>query len=216
MSNKNFIIKFDHLTKKYHNDVVLNDINLELEEGKCYGFIGRNGSGKSLLFKAICGFIRPSSGHVTVNDKKIGSEIDFPENTGILIEHPGFLPSYSAFDNLKFLASINNKISNTHIIDALNFVELDPTNSKKVKNFSLGMKQRLGLAQAIMEDPDILILDEPMNGLDKNGVVLVRERLLELKKQGKTILLTSHIQQDIDELCDFVYEMDNGNISVIR
>ncbi|QAA35227.1 ABC transporter ATP-binding protein [Clostridium manihotivorum] len=212
----NNIIKFDNYTKKFHNETVLNNITLSIEEGKCYGFVGRNGSGKSLLFKALCGFIRASSGDVYVNGMKIGTEIDFPENTGILIESPGFLPSYSALDNLKFLASINNKIQDNQIIDTLKLVGLDPANKKKVKNFSLGMKQRLGIAQAIMEDPSLLVLDEPMNGLDKNGVLHIRNILLELKKSNKTILLTSHIQQDIDELCDHVYEMDDGNLSIIR
>lgn len=216
MNTTEIIIRFDNYTKKFHNDIVLNNINLDLEKGKCYGFIGRNGSGKSLLFKALCGFIRPSSGCVTVNEKKIGIEIDFPENTGILIEHPGFLPSYSAFDNLKFLASINNKVQDEHLTNILNLVGLEPKSTKKVKNFSLGMKQRLGIAQAIMENPNILILDEPMNGLDKNGVLHIRDLLLELKNEKKTILLTSHIQQDIDALCDHVYEMDNGNLSIIR
>lgn len=213
-STKN-IIKVVNLTKQYKNITVLNDINLDIEKGKCYGFSGRNGSGKSLFFKAICGFINPTSGYVMINNKKIGVDVDFPENIGALIEHPGFLPEYTAFENLKFLASINNKIGNVEIENALKAVNLDINNCKNVKTYSLGMKQRLGIAQALMEDPDILILDEPMNGLDKNGVQLIKQILINLKKDGKTILLTSHISQDIDEISDYIYEFDNGNLSQI-
>lgn len=192
----------------------MKDINLSIKKGNCYGFVGTNGSGKTLLFKAICGFIKPTSGYIAVEGKKIGSEVDFPENVGVLIEQPGFLPNYNAFENLKFLASICNKIGDLEIENALKSVNLAPYERKKLKNYSLGMKQRLGIAQAIMEDPEILILDEPFNGLDKNGVLIINNKLLELKKSGKTILLTSHIIQGIDELSDYIYEIDNGKLSL--
>ncbi|WP_026883205.1 ABC transporter ATP-binding protein [Clostridium akagii] len=213
MDSTENVIEIINLTKQYKSIKVLNNINLTIKKGKCYGFIGRNGSGKSLLFKAIAGFIRPTLGYVTVNGKKVGSDIDFPENIGVLIEHPGFLPQYTAFENLKFLADINNKIGNVEIENAMKYVDLDINNNKKLKTYSLGMKQRLGIAQAIMEDPEILILDEPMNGLDKEGVQLIKEKLIEFKKNGKTILITSHISQDVEEISDYIYEFDNGNLS---
>ncbi|MDU5105135.1 ATP-binding cassette domain-containing protein [Clostridium sp.] len=191
---------------------VLKDINLNIRRGKCYGIVGRNGSGKTLIFKAICGFIRPTSGYVMVNGLKVGYDIDFPDNVGALIEQPGFLPNYSAFDNLKFLANIKNRISNKEIEEVLKFVGLYPIDNKLVKKYSLGMKQRLGIAQAIMEDPEILILDEPFNGLDKGGVEDLKEKLAELKSHGKTILMTSHIYQDMEELSDYIYEVDNGSL----
>lgn len=210
------IIEIINYTKKYNDTCILNDINLTLKKGKCYGFIGRNGSGKSMLFKAISGFIKPTSGMIKVRGKMIGKDIDFPDNTGILIESPGYLPQYTAFENLKFLAGINKKIGDKEIKETLDSLQLHWISDKKVKNFSLGMKQKLGIAQAIMENQDILILDEPMNGLDKEGVNIVRKRLLEEKGKGKTILLASHIQDDIEILCDNVFEMDNGNIQLTK
>lgn len=210
------IIEIINYTKKYNDTCILNNINVTLKKGKCYGFIGRNGSGKSMLFKAISGFIKPTSGIIKVRGQIIGKDIDFPDNTGILVESPGYLPQYTAFENLKFLASINKKIGDKEIKETLDSLQLHWISDKKVKNFSLGMKQKLGIAQAIMENQDILILDEPMNGLDKEGVNIVRKRLLEEKDKGKTILLASHIQDDIEILCDNVFEMDNGNIQLIK
>ena len=210
------IIEIINYTKKYNDTCILNNINLTLKKGKCYGFIGRNGSGKSMLFKAISGFIKPTSGMIKVRGKIIGKDIDFPDNTGILIESPGYLPQYTAFENLKFLAGINKKIGDKEIKETLDSLQLHWISDKKVKNFSLGMKQKLGISQAIMENQDILILDEPMNGLDKEGVNIVRKRLLEEKDKGKTILLASHIQEDIEILCDNVFELDNGNIQLIK
>lgn len=211
-----YIIEISNFSKKYKDRIVLKDINLKIQKGKCYGFVGINGSGKTILFKAICGLINPSSGYIKVDGKEIGNEVDFPENVGMLIEEPGFLPNYSAFENLKFLADINKKIGESEIYAALKYVELNPYDNKSVKKYSLGMKQRLGVAQAIMEDPDILILDEPMNSLDKKGVKLIKEKLLELKEKGKTILLTSHIAEHMEELCDFIYEIDDGNIEIME
>jgi ABC-2 type transport system ATP-binding protein len=215
--NKNDnVIEIVNYTKAFKGTTVLKDINLNVKRGKCYGIVGRNGSGKTLVFKSICGFIRPTSGYIMVNGLKIGSDVDFPDNVGALIEQPGFLPNYSAFDNLKFLANINNKIGNQEIEEVLKFVELYPIDNKLVKKYSLGMKQRLGIAQAIMEDPEILILDEPFNGLDKEGVKNLKEKLIELKEQGKTILMTSHMYQDIEELSDYIYEVDNGSLVELK
>lgn len=210
------IIEIINYTKRYNDTCILNNINITLNKGKCYGFIGRNGSGKSMLFKAISGFIKPTSGMIKVRGKIIGKDIDFPDNTGILIESPGYLPQYTAFENLKFLASINKKVGDKEIKETLDSLQLHWISDKKVKNFSLGMKQKLGIAQAIMENQDILILDEPMNGLDKEGVNIVRKILLDEKDKGKTILLASHIQDDIEILFDNVFEMDNGNIQLTK
>lgn len=210
---KSIIIEFYQYTKKYNNKVVLDDINLKINSGSIYGFIGRNGSGKSMLFKAIVGLINSTSGYVTVDNKIIGKDIDFPSNVGALIESPGFLPNLSGYDNLKILADINKIIKDEDIKSAISFVGLDPEDKRSVKKYSMGMKQRLGIAQAIMEKPNILVLDEPMNALDNNGVNDIRNYLLDLNKKGVTILISSHNKEDIELLCNNVYEMDNGKIT---
>lgn len=195
---------------------ILKDINVTFEAGKINGLIGRNGSGKTMLMKCICGFIRPTSGEITVNGKRVGRDVDFPEDMGIIIETPGFIPYYSGYKNLKLLAGLNNRIGKDEIRNSMEQVGLDPDLKRHVRKYSLGMRQRLGLAQAIMENPKILILDEPFNGLDKDGVMEMREYLLSYKKQGKTILICSHSAEDISVLCDTVHEMDKGRISEIR
>ena len=189
---------------------ILNDVTVSLEAGKIHGLIGRNGSGKTMLMKCICGFIRPTRGVVVVDGKRVGKDVDFPKNMGIIIETPGFIPYYSGYKNLKLLAGLRNKIGKEEIIQAMERTGLDPKLKRHVKKYSLGMRQRLGLAQAIMEDPDILILDEPMNGLDKDGVEDMRRYLIDLREQGKTILIASHSSEDISVLCDSVYEMEKG------
>lgn len=195
---------------------ILKDINVTFEAGKIHGLIGRNGSGKTMLMKCICGFIRPTSGEITVNGKRVGRDVDFPEDMGIIIETPGFIPYYSGYKNLKLLAGLNNRIGKDEIRNSMEQVGLDPDLKRHVRKYSLGMRQRLGLAQAIMENPKILILDEPFNGLDKDGVMEMREYLLSYKKQRKTILICSHSAEDISVLCDTVHEMDKGRISEIR
>ena len=209
-------ITVKNLTKKFKEATVLNDINVEFEAGKVHGLIGRNGSGKTMLMKCICGIVPYKIGEICVNDKVIGKDVDIPANVGVIIETPGFLPNYSAYNNLKFLAKISNKIGTKEIKNAIESVGLNPYDKKHVGKFSLGMRQRLGLAQAIMENPDLLILDEPMNGLDKDGVKDMRQYLLDLKAQGKTILIASHSAEDIDVLCDTVCEMDKGVLTVVR
>lgn len=205
-----------NLTKKFKEATVLNDVNVTFEKGKVHGLIGRNGSGKTMLMKCICGIVPPTSGEIIVNEKRIGKDTDIPKNVGVIIETPGFIPNYSAYNNLKFLAALNNNIGREEIRDAIKSVGLNPDDKKHVGKFSLGMRQRLGLAQAIMENPDLLILDEPMNGLDKDGVFDMREYLLALKEQGKTILIASHSAEDIDILCDTVCEMDKGHLKKVR
>lgn len=206
------MIIIENATKKFGTQTVLNNVSLTLEDGKIYGFVGQNGCGKTVLFKSICGFIYLDRGTITVDGKVIGKDIDIIKDAGIIIESPGFLPNYSAFKNLKFLTMIKDNIGDEQIKSTLISVGLDPESKKVVGKFSLGMRQRLGIAQAIMENPHILILDEPMNGLDKRGVEDIRKILMDLKKKGKLILLASHNPLDIDILCDYVYELDAGTI----
>lgn len=208
----NDIIIVENLTKSFKDTTVLKDINISFEKGKIYGLIGRNGSGKTMLLKSICGFVPATKGRILVNNKVIGKDIDIPDNIGAIIEAPGFLPNYNAYNNLKFLSVIQNKISKEDIFNVIKMVGLDPVSKKHVGKFSLGMRQRLGIAQAIMEDPEILILDEPMNGLDNTGVEDIRKILLNLKEKGKTIILASHSKEDIQILCDTVIEMDHGEV----
>lgn len=195
---------------------ILSNINVCFEKGKIHGLIGRNGSGKTMLMKCICGFVKTTNGEILVEGQKVGKDIDFPENIGIIIETPGFIPYYSGYKNLKLLAGLKNKIGKKEIEETLELVGLDPKLKKSVRKYSLGMRQRLGMAQAIMENPDIYILDEPMNGLDKQGVVDMRELLLNLKERGATIILASHSSEDIEILCDTVHEMDRGVLTTIR
>lgn len=194
---------------------ILVNVNAEFERGQIHGLIGRNGSGKTMLMKCICGFVNPTSGEIIVSGKRIGKDCDFPDNTGIIIETPGFIPYYSGYKNLKLLADLRGKITKDDIRRTMEQVGLDPDLKRHVRKYSLGMRQRLGLAQAIMENPDLLILDEPMNGLDKDGVADMRKYLLDLKAQGKTIIIASHSAEDIEVLCDTVCEMDKGVLSRI-
>lgn len=205
-------IEIEHVTKKFGGDTILHDIDIAMEQGNVYGISGNNGSGKTVLMKCICGFLPVTSGRIRVNGKIIGIDIDFPESIGVIIETPGFLPNVSGMRNLEILAGLRNKIGREGIRDAILKAGLDPDLKKAVSKYSLGMRQRLGIAQAIMEDPEFLILDEPFNGLDKHGVADIRRLLLALKGQGKTILLASHNSEDIRILCDKVYEMDGGRM----
>lgn len=206
------VIVIDKLTKSFKGKTVLEDVNMRLQEGRIYGIVGDNGSGKTVLLKLICGFMKPDSGTVTVNGKVIGKDADFPENTGIIIEAPGFLPNYSGMKNLEYLASIRGKIGKEQIEAAMKTVGLDPSSKLRVGKYSLGMKQRLGIAQAIMEDQQLLILDEPMNALDKDAVEEMRRLFLRFKASGKTMLIVSHNEGDISTLCDEVYEFDGAKI----
>ncbi len=209
-------ISVKNLTKRFKEATVLDNINIDFETGKVHGLIGRNGSGKTMLMKCICGIVPYKIGEIRVNDRIIGKDVDIPANVGVIIETPGFLPNYSGFNNLKFLAKIKNKIGKDEIKAAIKSVGLNPDDKKHVGKYSLGMRQRLGLAQAIMENPELLVLDEPMNGLDKDGVKDMRQYLLDLKAQGKTILIASHSAEDIDVLCDTVCEMDKGVLTTVR
>ena len=209
------IVKVENVTKYFKQEKVLNDVNMNLETGHIYGIVGKNGAGKTVLFKIIAGFIKPSSGKVTVAGKIIGVDRDFPDSLGLIIETPGFLSQYNAYQNLLYLANINNKISKEDIKESIRMVGLDPGSNKKVGKFSLGMRQRLGIAQAIMENPNLIILDEPMNGLDKKGIEDVKELLLKLKGDGKTILMASHYAEDM-EICDEVFQMEDGKLGDMK
>lgn len=204
------VIEVKNVTKKWGNNTVLNSVNLTAERSEIIGIIGHNGSGKTVLMKCICGFITPDSGEITVSGRRIGKDIDIPKNIGLIIETPGFLPNFSGFSNLWQLAKIRSKIGKDDVREVMEKVGLNPHDKKHVGKYSLGMRQRLGIAQAIMENPDILILDEPMNGLDKNGVNDMRELLLRLKSDGKTMIIASHNSVDIDVLCDKVFEIEKG------
>ena len=207
---QNTCVKIEHVTKRFGEDLVLKEVNLTLKVGQVYGVVGNNGSGKTVLMKCICGFLPVTTGTIRVFGKEIGRDVDFPESLGVIIETPGFLTQYTGVKNLEILADMKRMSSKADIRLILKKVGLDPDMKKPVGKYSLGMRQRLGIAQAIMEDPRFLILDEPFNGLDKHGVAEIRELLLDLKAAGKTILLASHNDEDIRIFCDHVYEMDGG------
>lgn len=204
------IIQVIDATKKFKETIALKKVNIDFERNKIHGVIGRNGSGKTVLFKCICGFMTLNSGQILINGATI--QPTQSQDIGIIIENPGFIGSMSGYKNLKLLAGINKKIGKQDIRDTLLKVGLDPNMKKHVRNYSLGMRHRLGIAQAIMEKPKLLILDEPMNGLDKQGVLEIRQLIKDLNKEGITIILSSHYSEDIDVLCDTVCEMDGGVI----
>lgn len=209
-------IRVEGVYKRFGTDTVLKDVSRSFERGRIHGIVGNNGSGKTVLMKCICGFLIPDGGSITVNGERVGVDVDFPRDMGLIIETPGFLPNVTGIKNLEILASLNKKIGLREIAASMRAVGLDPSMNKPVGKYSLGMRQRLGIAQAIMENPSLLILDEPLNGLDKHGVMEMRQLIKGLKEQGKTILLASHNQGDIDELCDTVCEMDAGVMTIIR
>lgn len=200
-------IVVEHVEKSFGKDKILSDISLTVKKGQIFGIVGNNGSGKTVLMKCICGFLKPDCGEIYVNGIQVGKECDFPDRLGMIIETPGFCPNLSGYQNLKILASLKARIGRVQIEESMRRVGLDPTMRKTVAKYSLGMRQRLGIAQAIMEDPETLVLDEPFNGLDKAGAAQMRDLLRELKCQGKTILMASHNGRDIEELCDDVHEM---------
>lgn len=205
-------VEVTNVSKKYKDKMLVDNVSFEVKKGEILGIVGLNGSGKTVILKCICGLMEYSSGTIKVNDKIIGKECEYPKNMGVIIETPGFLPYYSGIKNLEYLASLKKKIGKQEIKDVLVKVGLGGEEKKLVAKYSLGMKQRLGIAQAIMEDPEFLILDEPMNGLDKEGIAEVRRLLLKMKEAGKTMIITSHNEEDIKVLCDKVIEMDKGKL----
>ena len=210
------MIELRDVCKQFGTTQVLININASFDDGKIHGLIGRNGSGKTVLLKCICGLIRPSSGSIVISGKQIGKDIEMPESFAALIENPGFLPNYSGEANLSFLMSVNTPVVREKIRQVLRQVGLENDRKKHVGKYSLGMRQKLGIAQVIMEDPMLMIFDEPMNGLDNKSVSETRELFKQLRDRKRTILLASHSAQDIDELCDSVYEIDAGRMTLIR
>ena len=211
-----YAIEIQELVKTFGQDPVPKGVSRNFERGRIHGVVGNNGSGKTVMFKCVCGFLMPTSGRVFVDGKQIGKDVDFPSDIGIIIESPGFLPQLSGLKNLEILAGLKRKISLKQIADTIRRVGLDPMSPKPVGKYSLGMRQRLGIAQAIMEEPSLMILDEPMNGLDKHGVAEMRELFKSLATDGRTILLASHNIQDIEALCDTVCEMDAGVMTMVK
>lgn len=209
------VVKVENVSLVIKKQTILEQINITCKAGCSYGFIGRNGSGKTMLMRCICGFVKPTSGKIYTFGKELGKDVDFIPDAGIIIETPGFYQGYSGYKNLKLLAGIRNRITDKDIKYAMELVGLDSESKQSVRKYSLGMRQRLGIAQAIMESPKILILDEPFNGLDKQGVQEMRGYLNNLKQTGKTIIMASHSMEDIEQLCDIVYEMDHGKMTRI-
>lgn len=206
------MIRIEKLNLRIKKTDILSDICMELESGRIHGLVGRNGSGKTMLMKCICGFVYPTDGTVQIDGKYVGKDMDFPESLGVIIETPEFIPYMSGYDNLKILAAGRKRITPGQIRQVMKMVELDPDSRLHVRKYSMGMKQRLGIAQAVMEEPELLVLDEPFNGLDEDGVKLVRKIMLKKRDQGTTILLSSHNSEDIDLLCDTVHRLRKGRI----
>ncbi|HJJ08011.1 MAG TPA: ABC transporter ATP-binding protein [Bacilli bacterium] len=209
-------LEIKNLSKKFKDVYVLKDINLTFESGKIYGFTGRNGSGKSVLLKIICGFYTPTSGEVLLDNYNYILNNDFPKSTRCLIEKPNFLPDLTGYENLKLLASIENKIGDKEIMDTIEKLNLKEEINKKYGKYSLGTKQKLGIAQVLMEDPKLIVLDEPLNGIENETAKEVRKILNEEKKKDKIIIVASHIKEDIDTLADVVYNIDNGIVEKIK
>ena len=206
------MINVNNVSKRFGENEVLSDISVRLDSGKIYGLVGRNGCGKTMLMKCICGFVKPTSGKIVIDGKVLGKDMDVPEHMGIIIENPGFIPYYSGYKNLRLLASVRGKTGKKEIAEYMEMVGLDAKSKKHVSKYSLGMRQKLGIVQAIMERPEILLLDEPMNGLDRKSVELVRNLIKKTADAGAVVLLSSHNQAVIDTLCDVVYHMEDGGI----
>ncbi|ASA25910.1 ATP-binding cassette domain-containing protein [Paenibacillus donghaensis] len=209
------LIEMANVSKSFKGNLLLSEVNATFEQGKIYGITGPNGSGKSVLFKLICGFIKPDHGEVWIHPDYRMKNSDFPSNFGIIIDRPGYLAGQTGFENLRRWAEIQHKISDREIQNTMRLVGLDPAARQKMRSYSLGMKQKIALAQAIMEKQEVLILDEPFNALDSDSVKSVRELLLSYKQEGRTILLTSHNQEDIDLLCDQVFKIRRQMLEVV-
>lgn len=208
-------IDIQHFTKRIDGTVVLDDISLQMESGKIYGFQGKNGSGKSMLMRAICGLIHPTEGSIKIDEKLMGTDISFPESAGILIENPGFISSYSGLQNLKLIASIKRQVKEEYIKELMERFHLDPADKKAYRKYSLGMKQKLGIIAAIMEMPELIILDEPMNGLDEESIEILKDMILELKEKGKLIILSCHDSEELLYLADEIFNLKNGKLMVV-
>ncbi|MEH2958938.1 ABC transporter ATP-binding protein [Candidatus Merdisoma sp. JLR.KK006] len=209
-------IKLMDVNKSFGKTKVLHNISLECNQGEITGIIGRNGAGKTLLFKIMCGLMSVDSGDIVVNGIKRKKQSEVLRSAGIIIEDPAFLKNYSGIKNLEYLYMLNHKNDKSYLEEVMKRVGLDPKSKKHVGKYSMGMRQRLAIAQAIMENPNFLILDEPFNGLDNQGVVDMRNIFLEFKQEGKIIIVASHNSEDIKVLCDHVYNMEAGKLKIIR
>lgn len=207
------MIELKNVYKKFGENVVLNNINVKFTKNNIYGLIGRNGSGKTMILNTICGFVKPTSGEVIINNVNIYKNNTFPKNTRALIEEPKFLNNLTGYENLELLASINNKVGKKEIEKVLKEVNLFEEKDKIYSKYSLGMKQKLGIAQVLMENPDILIFDEPFNGLDEQSATKIRKILLKQKEMGKIIIIATHIKEDIEQLCNKIYKIDAGKLN---
>ena len=206
-------IKIENVSKKIKSNMILKNIDMELTSGHIYGFRGKNGCGKTMLMRCICGLIIPTEGKIIINGKELHKDIKIPESIGALIDNPAFLPQYTGFKNLKMLASLKGKVSDEEVKLAIKRAGLDPNDKKTYKKYSLGMKQKLGIANAIMGEPDIIVLDEPINALDEISVENVKKVFLELKEKGKLIIAACHDREELEYLCDIIYELKDGEIA---
>lgn len=213
---KNMIVKIIDVSKKFKKVSVLEHVNLELSSGNIYGFVGANGSGKTVLLKMICGFYAPTTGTILINNRNIIEEQSYPENTGALIEKPSFIPDLTGKENLLLLADIQNKITEKDIDRIVEIVDLSKHINKKYETYSLGTKQKLGIAQAIMENPELIILDEPFNGIDSSSAKNIRDYLITMKKEGKLIIISTHIKDDIKLLADQIYVFENESVILLK
>lgn len=205
-------LQIEKYTKIIRNEIVLDEVSMELDKGKIYGLRGKNGSGKTMLLRAVCGLIHPTSGQVLIDGEIIGKDISFPRSIGALIENPGFIPNYSGFQNLRLLGDIKGIVTDTQIEEVLQKVGLDPKDKKKFKKYSIGMKQKLGIAAAVMESPELIILDEPTNALDEDTVKKVRSLLYDYQKQGSLIIVASHDFEELKALTDVIFVIEKGRI----
>ncbi len=208
-------ILVDKICKRIDGNVILDNVDMEFTDGNIYGFIGRNGSGKTMMMKIICGFVKPTSGNLTIDNMDVFSKGYFNNNIRALIEKPKFIGNLSGFENLKLLASMGGNVSDEVLNYWFSRLNLDTERDKLYCKYSLGMKQKLGIIQALMDDAKIILLDEPFSGIDDASVCVIRDILLEEKKKGKIIVVSTHIREDVDLLCDFVYYFDNGRVSLL-
>lgn len=206
-------IEIKNVTKTIHKQTVIREVSASMESGKIYGFQGINGSGKTMLMRLISGLIRPTEGSIEINGKVLGRDITFPESIGLFLEKPAFLGSYSGFQNLKMLASIQNRIDDTRIRDILSAVGLDPDDGKKYRKYSLGMKQRLGIAAAIVEEPELVILDEAVNALDTDGIELLKNILVSQRERGALVIISCHDLSILQKMSDEILLLESGRIA---
>lgn len=205
-------IRIENLNKKIKGSVILDDISLTMTPGRIYGLRGKNGCGKTMLMRAICGLLIPDGGHIYIDDEELHRDIKFPRSIGALIENPSFLPQYTGFRNLRLLAKLMGGISDDDVRYAIERTGLDPDDKRVYRKYSLGMKQKLGIANAIMGEPDVIVLDEPINALDEESVENIKKELLKLRDGGSLIITACHDQEELEYLCDEIYEMKDGRI----